>query len=138
MKLNDSTIGTRIKNRRKELGITQVDVKNATGISSGNMSEIENGNRLPSTPTLLQLSTLLQCSIDWILIGESPNLENSSFSNLRDDEIELLTTYRKLPSDEKDEVLEILHLKVTKFKKRVNAKSSLSENESSLTQKEWA
>lgn len=59
MKLNDSTIGTRIKNRRKELGITQVDVKNATGISSGNMSEIENGNRLPSTPTLLQLSTLL-------------------------------------------------------------------------------
>lgn len=138
MKLNDSTIGTRIKNRRKELGITQVDVKNATGISSGNMSEIENGNRLPSTPTLLQLSTLLQCSIDWILTGESPNLENSSFSNLRDDEIELLTTYRKLPSDEKDEVLEILQLKVTKFKKRVNAKSSLSENESSLTQKEWA
>ena len=138
MKLNDSTIGTRIKNRRKELGITQVDVKNATGISSGNMSEIENGNRLPSTPTLLQLSTLLQCSIDWILTGESPNLENSSFSNLRDDEIELLTTYRKLPSDEKDEVLEILHLKVTKFKQRANAKSSLSENESSLTQKELA
>lgn len=138
MKLNDSTIGTRIKNRRKELGITQVDVKNATGISSGNMSEIENGNRLPSTPTLLQLSTLLQCSIDWILTGESPNLENSSFSNLRDDEIELLTTYRKLPSDEKDEVLEILYLKVTKFEKRANAKSSLSENESSLTQKELA
>ncbi len=138
MKLNDSTIGTRIKNRRKELGITQVDVKNATGISSGNMSEIENGNRLPSTPTLLQLSTLLQCSIDWILTGESPNLENPSFSNLRDDEIELLTTYRKLPSDEKNEVLEILNLKVTKFKKRANAKSFLSEDESSLTQKEWA
>ena len=51
--MESTSIGTRIKQRRKELGLTQVQIKQETGISSGNMSEIENGNKLPSTPALI-------------------------------------------------------------------------------------
>ena len=36
------SIGTRIKQRRKELGLKQLQIKELTGISSGNLSEIEN------------------------------------------------------------------------------------------------
>ena len=52
-------------------------IKEATGISSGNMSEIENGSKLPSTLALIALSSTLDCSIDWILKGESPSDKNT-------------------------------------------------------------
>ena len=62
--MENQTIGARIKQRRKELGLTQLQIKQETGISSGNMSDIENGNKLPSTPALISLSKVLNCSID--------------------------------------------------------------------------
>ena len=36
----NNMIGQRIKERRKELNITQAQIKNSTGISTGNLSEI--------------------------------------------------------------------------------------------------
>lgn len=78
--MENISIGTRIKQRRKELGLTQLQIKQTTGISSGNLSDIENGNKLPSAPALLSLSTILECSIDWILKGDIPKGENDIFS----------------------------------------------------------
>ena len=40
MEADTTAIGTRIKTRRKELGLTQLDIKAAAGISSGNLSDI--------------------------------------------------------------------------------------------------
>ena len=48
MELDTLEIGKRIRERRKELHLTQLDIKEKTGISSGNMSDIERGNRLPA------------------------------------------------------------------------------------------
>ena len=45
MELDIQSIGTRIKERRKELKLTQLEIKERAGISSGNMSDIERGNR---------------------------------------------------------------------------------------------
>ena len=73
--MESQSIGTRIKQRRNELGLKQLQIKELTGISSGNLSDIENGKKLPSTPALLALSDKLDCSIDWILKGESRNNE---------------------------------------------------------------
>lgn len=50
MELDIQSIGKRIKKRRKELHLTQTEIKEKTGISSGNMSDIERGNRLPRLP----------------------------------------------------------------------------------------
>lgn len=41
MDLNMQTIGERIKRRRLELNLTQTQIKDAVGTSSGNLSEIE-------------------------------------------------------------------------------------------------
>lgn len=118
MNLDSQAIGTRIKARRKSLGITQMDIKKAVGISSGNMSEIENGNRLPSAPTLIQLANLLLCSVDWILTGESPKSENlNAFDAENANETTLLNGFRKLPKDEQDELLGILEMKLQKIQK---------------------
>ena len=94
MEINAQIIGLRIKNRRKELHLTQTDIKAAVGISSGNMSEIENGNRLPAAVTLIQLADILKCSIDWILTGASSIASPSISSNEDPRDIELMGILR--------------------------------------------
>ena len=110
--MESTSIGTRIKQRRKELGLTQVQIKQETGISSGNMSEIENGNKLPSTPALISLSAILDCSIDWMLKGETPKRENAFLSEER--ESKLLEGFRELSERDKEELIEILGMKLRK------------------------
>ena len=113
--MEKQSIGTRIKQRRNELGLKQLQIKEQTGISSGNLSDIENGKKLPSTPALLALSKILDCSVDWILKGELPENENIFLLNER--EIELIKDFRLLTQDEQDELVGILALKIHKAEK---------------------
>ena len=66
MNIDMISIGKRIKDRRKELKLTQIDIKHKCGISSGALSEIENGNRTPSVIAFQLLSQALNCSMDWL------------------------------------------------------------------------
>ena len=111
--MENTSIGARIKQRRKELGLTQVQIKEATGISSGNMSEIENGSKLPSTPALIALSSTLDCSIDWILKGESPSDNNADVTD-SDEELLLLEEFRNLSEKDRSEIIEIIKIKLRK------------------------
>ena len=128
--LMDNMIGQRIKARRKELHITQTQIKEATGISTGNLSEIENGHILPSSAALINLSKILECSVDYILFGESRNLENSKISNMRNYiEDDLIRYFRGISEDDQEELLMIAQIKYNRTQKaRGNAKSSLTEN----------
>ena len=45
-------IGHEVRKLRKKLGLTVTDLSNATGISSGMLSKIENGNISPSLASL--------------------------------------------------------------------------------------
>lgn len=119
----DISIGERIKSRRKELNITQVQIREATGISSGNMSGIESGKSLPSASALIELSKVLNCSIDWMLTGNSPISEGVILSNIEED---LLAGFRELPEDDKDELIGILKMKLRKVQRArgTSAKSS--------------
>ena len=119
MELNALSIGQRIKQRRTQLGLNQTEVKNAVGVSSGNMSDLENGNRLPSATTLIRLSQILHVSTDYILMGDSPNTEYDSTSDM--EESELLRLYRSLPAIDQEEVLAIVKLKYQRVKKPVES-----------------
>lgn len=123
--MENLSIGARIKQRRKELGLTQMQIKQEIGISSGNMSDIENGNKLPSTPALISLSSILNCSIDWILKGENYNHEMQFLSNER--EVLLLNNFRKLSLNDQEELIEILEIKL-----RRTSKGKETSTESSL------
>lgn len=111
----DNIIGQRIKERRKELKITQTQIQQETSISSGNLSCIENGKYLPSAVALLELSKILDCSIDWMLTGKSSTSDNSII--LDNKENELLNGFRELPEDDREELLCLLHLKLRKVRK---------------------
>lgn len=118
----ENLIGQRIKERRKELNITQSKIQEETSISSGNLSCIENGKYLPSATALLELSQILDCSVDWILTGET------SHEILDIKERALLDKFRELPFEEQDEILTLLHMKYQKIqrKRTENPKSSTS------------
>lgn len=66
MDLNMNGIGERIKQRRKELGLSQIDIYNKCDITSGALSKIENGKTTPSIIVFYKLSQILQCDMDWI------------------------------------------------------------------------
>lgn len=119
--MENKTIGARIKQRRKELGLTQLQIKQETGISSGNMSDIENNNKLPSAPALISLSKVLNCSIDWILKGENSDQSDIILTDERMHH--LLEGFQELPEADKEELIEIMDLKLRKSKRAREADS---------------
>lgn len=121
----ENMIGQRIKERRKELKITQTQIQEKTSISSGNLSCIENGKYLPSSIALLELSKILECSIDWILTGKSSISESDVLLDNRENE--LLSGFRKLPNEEKEELMGLLEMKLLKIQKAREINLSLSK-----------
>lgn len=121
MEIIMKSIGKRIRDRRKELHLTQNDIKSACGISSGALSEIENGNRTPSVVIFHALANVLECSMDWLATGESSKTENTFFSvsgdTLNDTESEFLKGFRQLDQDDQDELMGLLVLKLRKIKR---------------------
>ncbi len=123
----DNMVGTRIKQRRDELHLTPKDIKSLSGIGSGHLSEMETGKKLPSTPTLIKLSEVLECSIDWILTGRSSQSECSD-AGLSNRDSEIISLFNKLTPDDQEEIIAIMKLKI---KRRINqTKLSFSENKS--------
>lgn len=133
MEIIMKSIGERIRDRRKELHLTQNDIKSACGISSGALSEIENGNRTPSVVIFHALANVLECSMDWLATGESSKTENASSSAsgdvLNDVEKELLKGFRQLDQDDQDELMGLLALKLRKVKRDGEKMATLSSSD---------
>lgn len=112
----DNMIGQRIRQRRKELHITQIEIQEACGISSGNLSGIETGRYLPSAITLIELAKILHCSVDWILTGESLISNNSVFTDINESEKQLLNYFSLMSDLDKEDLLMIAAMKANKRK----------------------
>lgn len=122
---NLKTVGERIKYARKLKGLTQNDIYKLTGISSGNLSDIENNKVLPSANALISLKRELEVSIDWILTGETDNLFDKKqnklsgdVGKLSSDEIDILLKYRKLDDVDKEEIDAIIDIKLCRKNKK--------------------
>lgn len=111
-------IGLRIKNRRKELGLTQTQITKIVGISSGNMSDFETGKKLPSALSLIALSDILECSTDWILTGQEYKSKQNFLTN--ESENQFINLFHQLPEDEQEEFLGMLQLRLQRIKKKLH------------------
>ncbi len=87
------SIGERIRKIRDVYKLTQIDIYNRAGISSGNLSDLENNKSLPSTKALLSLNREFGVSIDWILTGKGlgPGEEPKYISWVPDSSYEHIT-----------------------------------------------
>lgn len=64
------TIGGKIRNRRKALGITQESIAEILDVNASHISNIECGRAHPSLTALVQIANILRCSVDCFLDGE--------------------------------------------------------------------
>ena len=64
------TLGDRIRSRRKELKLTQKELATALkDVSHVAVSQWESNTTKPNSENILDLSTVLQCDISWLLRG---------------------------------------------------------------------
>lgn len=69
MELDYKAIGTRIAQRRKQLGLKQSEVEKAADIGFKYLSNIERGISIPSTEVIMRLALALDTTPDEFLVG---------------------------------------------------------------------
>ena len=117
MEIDMESVGNRIKNRRKEMQLTQTDIFNMCSIRSGALSRIENGTSVPSVILFYRIAQI------WLLTGGSSNMENFTISK---NEEAFLEGFRELSEDDQEELIGLLEMKLRKTHKvrETSAKSS--------------
>lgn len=118
--MNKVTPGDRIKNRRKELNLTQREVAKLAKVSHVSISKWESSDNEPRGQHLFQLSKALRCSPTWILFGDEthqPTIPEPNQDALDLDEVEneLISLFRSLPESEKERHITDLRGKVDEF-----------------------
>lgn len=94
------SFGERVRNRRKEIGITQDQIATKIGISLRFYQMIERGEKSLSLDTLIRLSKALGISIDYLVFG-------SVAGQLDNPVAEILNT---LPPQRQEDAVKILQL----------------------------
>lgn len=115
-----NTIGERLRQARKNKDLSMAKLEKISGITSGNISEIENGKILPSTKAIIALCEALDITPNWLLLGKEDiqNKENPmSFSEFEKKVKEKAET-TKLSKEEFEKIL----LKTVEIYKIMNQK----------------
>jgi transcriptional regulator with XRE-family HTH domain len=75
-------VGQKIKRRRYELGMPQIELSQLTGIKPGNLSKIENDPEMKhSAETLYKIAKALKKKTDWLLgIEEEKQIKRTKAS----------------------------------------------------------
>ncbi|NOJ73564.1 helix-turn-helix domain-containing protein [Paenibacillus alvei] len=104
-----SEIGYRIKCIRKENNLNQSQFAKNIGISQGNLSEIEMGNSNPSAETLRSIRIQYNVNLNWLLTGLD-SVDGITYEDYN--EKKLLEIFRNLNDYDKNEIIEIIQLKI--------------------------
>ncbi len=75
-------LGSRIVQRRKQLGIKQSDLASEIGISKNQISNIENGKSFPKFGTFLLLCDKLGCNADYLIAGLSKRVISENITDM--------------------------------------------------------
>ncbi|WP_438723677.1 helix-turn-helix domain-containing protein [Enterococcus sp. DIV1420a] len=93
--LDSTLVGSRMKKKRIEKKMTQLDVATKSGISSKYYASIENGKNSPSIEKLSAISKVLGCSLHFLLNDRMDDMENRV--TLEKDRLEKI--FNKIPRD---------------------------------------
>lgn len=112
-----TTFARRLKERRKELGLTQKDVGKRAGVTHATISQWEKEGSSPSGENLFALSKALKCDPTWLLEGSAGNEPPApaSFRDLDPREEELLDLFAFLDEESKKNFLTLLKGEVSRL-----------------------
>ena len=88
-----ATMGERIKQLRKEIGMTQTALAETLGVTKGTVSTWETNSRVPSFETLVKMSDVFMRSSDYIMgrsddatpTAQNEDLEDLAAASIEDD-----------------------------------------------------
>lgn len=100
MPLSKETIGKRISNERKSIGLTQAELSEKIGISEKYLSRIECGKQLPSIVIIAKICEGLCISTDKLLSLNQIAISNNSLHN----------EISKFSIEEQKQILEIIKI----------------------------
>lgn len=123
--MSEMTLGQRIKQRRKDVGLSQSKLSKAAGVSDSSISLWESDTTAPRGENLHKLASALQCSPTWILFGDENKapgtpVELNEQPQITDEEQELLQLYRSLPESEQQAQIQNLRARVKNFNRLFN------------------
>ena len=120
------TVGDRLRRARKRFNLTISQLNKLTGLSVGNISDLENNKNLPSVSALIPLSKALNVSIDWLLTGhefqeydKQCTASESGYENigqLIESEIDMINKFRQLDLRDQEEAKAIIDMKYQRKK----------------------
>ena len=79
--MNQIKIGKFIAERRKNAGLTQMQLAEKLNITDRAVSKWETGNAMPDSSIMLELCDILGISVNELLSGEKINMENNNEKN---------------------------------------------------------
>lgn len=106
--INYKLLGEKIKERRKELRITQEQLANDLLVNPSHISNIENARSYPSLTALFTISNSLKCGIDY-LIGEQYTYEKEVVTSENIDK-KLTKALQYCSRDKKEKVLKMIEI----------------------------
>ncbi|WP_127718248.1 helix-turn-helix domain-containing protein [Halobacteriovorax sp. HLS] len=107
-------VADRIKSIRENLGLTQARLASDAGITPAAISQIEAAERVPSTPVLRRLASVLRVSTDYLL-GNSDDSELSDL--LQDENIQsFFRDYKNLSPEDQNQMKSIVEILKAKKK----------------------
>lgn len=84
-------LAKRVKTRRKELGLSQAELADSSGLQQSDISKIENG-AIQKTTGIIGLATALRCDPSWLATGEGSRVSERvwPFALLTPDQVQAL------------------------------------------------
>ncbi len=106
------SIGTQIKRRREELGMTQPVLARLVGVSKGSIGNYESGVSNPNEPILIKLFEALKCDANYLyqdyINSESENDITVLNDNITTHEREIISAYREQSESVKTAICKML------------------------------
>lgn len=109
MMIDMDTIGSRIRERRRELGLSQQQLGDRVKITKAAISAIESGKTKSPTPrTLFDISEALACSAEYLLNGD--NEQHPADASVQDtaDELYAVREFMQLRVEERRAIYEFI------------------------------
>ena len=93
---------------RKAKNINKLELSRILGVSSGYISEIEQGKKMPGLSFLVSLQRELHVSIDWFLSGNGHPFIGQIYETKDNIVVDIINTLEKLSNRTKEQVLDQL------------------------------
>ncbi|SCM80846.1 XRE family transcriptional regulator [uncultured Sporomusa sp.] len=93
----------RLKEIRKNSGLSQANFAKKIGVSQGNVGTWETGGSLPGALALKSIAQIFDCSIDWILTGTEKTTPTQKIETLFDPDLKEMLDIVKRVMDTDDQ-----------------------------------